>query len=190
MKGPAMPDSDQETAEGARAVRRDTAYLITVVISGLALIGGILAVGLSARAVNRGELAPGVAASPVATHVPLADSGQVNVNLKIAERDLSIQMPATPVVGGSVKLVITNAGPSPHELLIFKTDLPEGQLPVVNGIVDETSSHITKVFDTGNNIDPGTTRIVQANLPAGNYVLVCNLPGHYLAGMHAQLKVT
>jgi uncharacterized cupredoxin-like copper-binding protein len=99
-------------------------------------------------------------------------------------------MPTTPVVGGSVKLAITNAGPSPHELLIFKTDLPEGQLPVVNGIVDETSSHITKVFDTGNNIDPGTTRIVQANLPAGNYVLVCNLPGHYLAGMHAQLKVT
>ena len=49
---------------------------------------------------------------------------------------------------------------------------------------------IMKVFDSGDNVAVGTTKLFHAALAAGNYVLVCNLPGHYKAGMHTAFTVT
>ena len=41
-----------------------------------------------------------------------------------------------------------------------------------------------------NNIDPGTTKSFQATLPPGRDVLVGNLPGRYVLGMHTGFTVT
>ncbi len=41
----------------------------------------------------------------------------------------------------------------------------------------------------GNGIDPGATGWVTLDLKPGRYELVCNLPGHYRAGMYAELDV-
>ena len=37
---------------------------------------------------------------------------------------------------------------------------------------------------------PGNVKVLELTLPAGNYLLVCNLPGHYAAGMVAPFTVT
>jgi hypothetical protein len=80
---------------------------------------------------------------------------------------------------------VTNTGPSGHELLVFHTDLAPDKLPLgPDGRVDEAGVGVLKVFDSGANIDPGTTKAFHTALAAGRYVLVCNLPGHYHAGMH------
>jgi uncharacterized cupredoxin-like copper-binding protein len=200
-----MADSNHYTTEPAWMVRRDAVYLITVVISGIALIGAILAVGLSARAVNRSNRLVNVVAAPVATRLPVsggkalaasagpaasaASTSAAAVNVAVTERDFAISVPTSRVPAGQMNLTVTNAGPSPHELVLFKTPLAQDQLPVVNGAVDEGSSQLTKVFDTGNNLDPGTTRAFAVHLAPGKYVLVCNLPAHYLAGMHTALEV-
>ena len=42
----------------------------------------------------------------------------------------------------------------------------------------------------GDGIAPGASSWVTVTLPAGRYEIVCNLPGHYAAGMYAQLVVT
>jgi uncharacterized cupredoxin-like copper-binding protein len=42
---------------------------------------------------------------------------------------------------------------------------------------------------TGDGIDPGSVGWVTLHLPAGNYELICDLPGHYAAGMYTQLTV-
>jgi uncharacterized cupredoxin-like copper-binding protein len=36
---------------------------------------------------------------------------------------------------------------------------------------------------------PGASGWVTVTLPPGRYELVCNLPGHYAAGMYTQLTV-
>ena len=46
------------------------------------------------------------------------------------------------------------------------------------------------MFDSGDNVELGKTQTYHIALPAGNYVLVCNLPGHYKAGMVAAFEVT
>jgi len=47
-----------------------------------------------------------------------------------------------------------------------------------------------KVFDSGDNVAVGTTKLFHTALAAGHYVLVCNLPGHYKLGMHTAFTVT
>lgn len=39
-------------------------------------------------------------------------------------------------------------------------------------------------------IDPGAIGWVTVDLPRGAYELVCNLPGHYAAGMYTELRVS
>jgi uncharacterized cupredoxin-like copper-binding protein len=112
------------------------------------------------------------------------------VDVRVTERDYAISAPAGSVHAGPVNLTVTNAGPSPHELVIFKTALAAHQMPVANGSIDASSAALTRVFDTGSNIDPGATKTFHTNLGAGKYVIVCDRPAHYLAGMHAALEVS
>jgi uncharacterized cupredoxin-like copper-binding protein len=37
---------------------------------------------------------------------------------------------------------------------------------------------------------PGKEKVLELSLPAGNYLLVCNIPGHYAAGMVTPFVVT
>ncbi|MFZ0548365.1 MAG: hypothetical protein WAM60_23155 [Candidatus Promineifilaceae bacterium] len=79
-----------------------------------------------------------------------------------------------------------------HEFVVFKTDLPEDQLPLTEeGIVDEEADSIT-LIDEAEDIEPGTSTDLTVNLTAGNYVLVCNIDSdemHYQHGMHTSFTV-
>lgn len=57
-------------------------------------------------------------------------------------------------------------------------------LPLRNGRADESGN----VGETGD-LKPGTTKSVSLNLAAGHYALICNLPGHYVAGQHTDFSV-
>ena len=103
--------------------------------------------------------------------------------------------PAT-VQHGTVSLVATNNGYLTHELVVLP--LPPGQpagsrTPEADGTVDETGSlgeaSAACAAGTGTGIPPRSTSWTTLTLPAGRYELVCNLPGHYLAGMTTELDV-
>jgi hypothetical protein len=97
----------------------------------------------------------------------------------------------TSFPAGLVDLNVTDNGPTAHELLIFQTDLAPDKLPLgPDGRVDEGGDGILKVFDSGDNVTVGTSKLFHTALAAGNYVMVCNLPGHYKAGMHTAFTVT
>ncbi|MEP7361085.1 MAG: sulfocyanin-like copper-binding protein [Chloroflexota bacterium] len=86
---------------------------------------------------------------------------------------------------------ITNIGAIQHELLVFKSELPISSYPLdPNGDIVEDGPGITLVSD-GDNIDPGATqaRTVDLTQP-GTYLFVCNIPGHFKAGMYTQVTVT
>jgi uncharacterized cupredoxin-like copper-binding protein len=64
------------------------------------------------------------------------------------------------------------------------------QLPLAaDGNIAENAPGLNKISD-GDNIDPskGQTRTIDLSQP-GTYVFVCNLPGHYRAGMFTQVTV-
>ena len=57
------------------------------------------------------------------------------------------------------------------------------------GPPDEDSPELDSVLDSGSSLHPGEMRLLTASLDPGHYVMVCNLPGHYNAGMRVDITV-
>lgn len=101
------------------------------------------------------------------------------------------------VTAGTVSFAVTNDGSVDHELVILP--LADGQqvgarLIGSNGKVDEAGSlgesSNTGGQGAGQGIRPGSSGWVTLTLAPGHYELVCNLPGHYAAGMYTELTAS
>jgi uncharacterized cupredoxin-like copper-binding protein len=101
------------------------------------------------------------------------------------------------IVHGTVSFLATNTGSITHELVVLP--LPDAQIVGTRAVggdakVDETQS-LTEASSScgagaGEGIVPGASSWVTLTLAPGRYELVCNLPGHYAAGMYTQITVT
>jgi uncharacterized cupredoxin-like copper-binding protein len=97
---------------------------------------------------------------------------------------------ASSIKAGTVKFTITNAGTIPHELLVFKSDLPAAAYPTdPAGDIIEEGGGVSLTSD-GENIDPAGTQIRSIKLAPGTYLFVCNIPGHFHSGMFSVVTVT
>ena len=110
---------------------------------------------------------------------------------------MRVVVSTTSVAHGTVSLRVANAGVMRHELVLLP--LPAGQQPGnrevgSDGTVDETSSlgeaSRSCAAGPGDGIAAGTAGWLTLTLPVGRYELVCNLPGHYGAGMYTELDAT
>lgn len=109
-------------------------------------------------------------------------TGDVVVTLK----DFSLSAKPGTFSAGDITFGIQNDGPSAHEFVILRTDDAPDALPVENGLIPEDQ---VDLVDEAEDIAPGTNTSLSVNLEPGSYVLVCNLPAHYEAGMHAAFTV-
>jgi len=141
------------------------------------------------------EASAPTAATPTPVGVPVSNpsSGPIGVpasGTAIYLSEWSVGLP-TSMLAGQANFVITNIGTIQHELLVFKTDLPPASIPVdSNGNVIPDGPGMNLVSTT-NPIDPGktTTQVVDLTQP-GTYIFVCNMPGHFKAGMYRVVTVT
>ncbi|GAA2244016.1 hypothetical protein GCM10010430_27190 [Kitasatospora cystarginea] len=104
--------------------------------------------------------------------------------------------PGTVAVG-TVSLRVFNAGALTHEVVVLP--LPDGQAvgerpSGTDGRIDEASSlgEVSRSCGAGagDGIISGATGWATLTLTPGRYELLCNLPGHYGAGMYTELDVT
>ena len=106
------------------------------------------------------------------------------------EADYSITLDESSASAGEVTFDVTNEAEQPHEFVVFKTDLAEDQLPTDDeGNVDEEGDGV-ELVDELEDIAPGDEPSLTLDLNAANYVIICNLPGHYKQGMHASFTVS
>ena len=110
---------------------------------------------------------------------------------------MSVHLSRTSVPGGMVSIRVTNQGTLTHELVLLPlTDgVQPGQRVVgADGTVAETGSlgEASKNCgaNAGDGVNPGGDGWTTLTLKPGRYELLCNLPGHYAAGMYAELDVT
>jgi uncharacterized cupredoxin-like copper-binding protein len=108
-------------------------------------------------------------------------------DIYVVERDFHLAATPTVVAAGDVVLHIDNRGPDAHELIVVRD---RGPLPLrADGItVDEEA--IAKL-EPGS-LEPagaGARRELRVRLSPGRYILLCNMYGHYMAGMHAVVLV-
>jgi uncharacterized cupredoxin-like copper-binding protein len=88
---------------------------------------------------------------------------------------------------GRVALSVHNAGKVPHEVIILRTKLAPGALPMRATRVDEKATG--DVYGAIHVPQSGDTQNAAVQLRAGTYVFVCNIAGHYLSGMHTTVTV-
>lgn len=110
------------------------------------------------------------------------------VVVAVSEQDFSIAATPPTVVEGEITFRITNRGPSVHEFLVVGGFHSVDSLPVKDGVLNEDAEGLIIRVER-EAIQPGATVTVRADLTAGDYALVCNLPGHYGRGMRAKLTV-
>jgi uncharacterized cupredoxin-like copper-binding protein len=139
---------------------------------GLALVLGALALAVPLTVARRDE--------------PTPRGTPVNVLLE----DFQVERDAAVVPAGTVSLRIRNQGPTSHELIVVRTDLAPEKLPLQrDGLTVNEDARGVKLLEEAEGLDIDDRRTMVLDLTPGNYVMYCNLEGHYLGGMYAALTV-
>lgn len=84
--------------------------------------------------------------------------------------------------------VKNNSEKTIHEMLVLPirdTSTPLTYLKNDNRLDEDKIKSLGEVSE----LDPGKSGTLTLNLKPGNYLLACNVPGHYMAGMWAMLTV-
>jgi len=97
-----------------------------------------------------------------------------------------IETHVATAVRGEVTFAVRNRGTIPHQLVVARTDLPLTELPMFGTIVDVRDVDVVGQLDP---FDPGGAQPLTVNVTRGRYVLFCNLPGHYAAGMRLEFPI-
>jgi hypothetical protein len=119
-------------------------------------------------------------------HEPTPRGTPVNVRLD----DFRLRRDVAVVPAGTVVFRILNEGPTTHEVSVIRTDRAPEKLPLErDGLTINEDAPGMDFINEAEGLDIGDRRTLALPLPAGNYVLYCNMDGHYLGGMHAPLTV-
>jgi uncharacterized cupredoxin-like copper-binding protein len=118
----------------------------------------------------------------------------VNVLLEDSSSDpaignMRISLDHATVPAGRVTFRATNRSKNLiHEMIVVKVDPKKPALPYdekKTEVIEKQIQHLGEISE----LKPGTTGVITLSLKPGSYVLICNQPGHYKAGMVANLSV-
>jgi uncharacterized cupredoxin-like copper-binding protein len=112
--------------------------------------------------------------------VAVADAA-VSDNVKLS--DFKVKPSKTTISHGKVTLNVSNSAGMEHELVVIRTSTKAAKLKIVNGRASEKGS-VGEV-----ELAAHKSKKLTLNLKKGHYALICNVGGHYMAGMHADLTV-
>ena len=108
----------------------------------------------------------------------------------LAKATMGIKATPASASAGIVSFKVTNTSKDTvHEMIVMYLADPTKPLPYIEGDkrVDED-----KAGDKGevSELDPGTSGSLTVALKPGKYLLICNVAGHYAAGMWTEFEVT
>jgi uncharacterized cupredoxin-like copper-binding protein len=184
------------------SVRRRPALLVAAVVAvvGLAVASSVALAAATGAFQSQGAAPSGVCATPelagAVMDVTVTDMGRGMMQGGGMGGSMRVLTSRASVPAGTVSLRVVNRGSLVHELVVLP--LADGQQigeravgadnrVAETGSVGEASR--TCGADSGDGIDPGALGWVTLDLAPGRYELVCNLTGHYVAGMYTELTV-
>ena len=177
------------------------AAIVALVASGAVAVG---AIGGGANG-GQGFLSGSSGAAPklagTVVNVSLANMGGSMMggqgNAMMGRGAMRLSADHSTVPHGTVSFLVTNDGSIDHEMVVLPRadSQTAGTRPIGSDAkVDETGSlgeaSKTGGAGAGEGIVPDASGWMTITLAPGQYELVCNLPGHYTAGMHTRLTVT
>jgi uncharacterized cupredoxin-like copper-binding protein len=103
---------------------------------------------------------------------------------------MAIRADRTSAKAGRVAFDVTNWSRSViHEMVIVAVDGPDAPLPYDYNKLQVPEEQVKMVGDSGA-LAPNASKTVEVELALGSYILLCNVPGHYAAGMAIAFTVT
>jgi uncharacterized cupredoxin-like copper-binding protein len=155
-----------------------------------ALAFALAGCGGTTTADTSGAAAPTPAAAPV-TSTPTADAAPTAPNaLTVAMDEFAFAPRNATVAAGEVTITAPNKGNAAHELVVIKSSGPADALPTkANGEVDEDAIAAAALPGEIGETAAGAAGTLKVKLTPGKYIMVCNEPGHFKAGMHGTLNV-
>ena len=165
-----------------RSISRAQIGFVVLVGATLLTTGAIWA---AAHEDKEGALVQGPTETPSGPTTPVP-AGTVAVTL--IDPDFSVVADPPSARAGSIAFSVTNAGSILHNLRVIKTELDPGSLPIDSAsfAVDEGAVDVVASLPE---LESGQTEELPADLAAGAYVLICNVPTHYESGMHTPFTV-
>jgi uncharacterized cupredoxin-like copper-binding protein len=106
--------------------------------------------------------------------------------VRITEKDFEIKAPEK-LSPGKYVFEVDNRGPADHELIVAKEGEKHAPFRDDGITLDEDAIEPS----IAGALEPGVpgTRQLEIDLKPGEYVLFCNMSGHYLGGMDHELEV-
>lgn len=116
--------------------------------------------------------------------------GQGVGNGMMGQGMMSIRTDKSTVKAGEVTFDVTNWSRSiVHEMLVVAVDSPDAPLPYDYSKQAVVEDQVKSLGET-EEMQPNASKEISLDLTAGTYLLICNVPGHYAAGMQTVLTVT
>ncbi len=159
---------------------------------------------MSARAVSAFWLAltlgtftgPALAGSPISPGAEDVPSTASTVHVILGDptstpplTPMKVIAKPNPVVSGQVTFIVTNTSKTlQHELLVVRVPGDQERLPYNEISRKVVESQIDKIGNSGD-LRASTSTTFTVRLKPGKYLLICNQPGHYQAGMWDWLTV-
>jgi uncharacterized cupredoxin-like copper-binding protein len=123
-------------------------------------------------------------ASLLAPAAPASADATISVSLT----DYAVTPSASSAAPGTITFNVSNDAPIIHDFHVIQTNLAPGSLPVDPNLAQVDLTQVNEVASTST-IQPGASDSTAPDLSAASYVLICNLPGHYEAGMYTGFTV-
>ena len=104
-------------------------------------------------------------------------------------REWSVHVSENRAYAGDVSFAITNFGTIQHEFLVVKTDVEPGKIELTDENRFDEENPALDVIDEIAEFEVNTTGLLKVKLEPGKYQLLCNIAGHYAAGMWTAFEV-
>lgn len=161
---------------------------------------GLIAMAVGVLAGFMAQALPTGASAATVVNVELWDKGAAmdmsgglaygTPNLDMSKATMGIKVSQASAPAGVVSFKVTNTSKDNiHEMVVFYLADPSKPLPYKadeNKIDESTPAYKGEVEE----LDPGKSGTFTAALQPGKYILACNMPGHFAAGMWATFDVT
>lgn len=103
---------------------------------------------------------------------------------------MSLRANVSSVKAGKVTFDVTNLSRSiVHEMIVVAVESPNAPLPYDYNTGQIPEKQVKMLGET-DEMEPNAEKTISLDLKPGTYLLICNVPGHYAAGMWTPLTVT
>jgi len=117
------------------------------------------------------------------------DLGMAMPGADMSKAVMSVTASPNTVPAGEVTFIASNKSSDfTHEMIVVRVADPHRPLPYVAAdtkIDEDAAGHLGEVSE----LDPGASGKLSLNLNPGTYMLLCNVPGHYMSGMWTTITV-